>query len=408
MISVGEYKHYNKCRFCNSEDITSILNLGYLPLAGGFLKDLKEVKNEKFFPLELYSCSNCSIVSVFDIVPKEILFNNYFYSSSTIPSLVKHFEDYSKVLKKILPEQSKILEIGCNDGVLLNPLSNIGFTCIGVDPCNLIPKDNKNIEIYNGFFNKDISDKILSKFGKVNCVTSSNCFAHIEDMNNILVNVCNVLDDNGILVIEVHYLLKITEECQYDMVYHEHMTYYSLTSIIKLFERYNLIPFNVDHLHIHSGSLRIFSKFNTNPTHLIDQSISRTLDSEMKINRIEYFFFFSNRVESVKNNFLSVIKTIRRENLKIYGYGASGRANTIMGYCGITNKDISYMIDDSPLRVDCFTPYNHIPIVSPNILISEPPDYIVLFAWSYKDYIIPKLNKFKGKIIIPLPEVYFV
>ena len=288
---------------------------------------------------------------------------------------------------------------------------------IGVDPAsNIISSINdKRITIINDYFSEKISKEVVAKYGSIDLIMANNVFAHISDINNTTIAVKNALSEEGVFIFEVHYLGKIIDEMQYDMIYHEHLYYYSLLSAIEHFNKYDLTIFDIKQVSIHAGSIRFYvAKKNSNRAKIISENVKLLLREEKlkAYNKIDSFKLFSQKIEKTKKQLIELLKKIKKEGKTVAGYGASGRANTIIQYCGITDDLVSYMIDDSPAKVGYYTPGSHLEIFSSSVLnTKKAPDYILVFAWSFFDEIVKRNKKFiesGGKMIVPLPEVKVV
>ena len=396
------------------------MDFGKVALAGAFVK-AKQFDEEKKYPMRLCFCKECFAVQVVDIIKPDILFKDYFYFSSSIKTLKDHFANYAKEVTNrfLTTNEATVLEFGCNDGVLLRPLVDQGIKkVIGVDPAsNIISSINdKRITIINDYFSEKISKEVVAKYGSIDLIMANNVFAHISDIKNTTIAVKNALSDEGVFIFEVHYLGKIIDEMQYDMIYHEHLYYYSLLSAIEHFNKYDLTIFDIKQVSIHAGSIRFYvAKKNSNRAKIISENVKLLLREEKlkAYNKIDSFKLFSQKIEKTKKQLIELLKKIKKEGKTVAGYGASGRANTIIQYCGITDDLVSYMIDDSPAKVGYYTPGSHLEIFSSSVLNTEKaPDYILVFAWSFFDEIVKRNKKFidqqEVKIILPLPEVKVV
>jgi len=404
------------CSFCSSKNMDLVMDFGEVALAGAFIKN-NEFNNEKKYPMRVCFCNDCFAVQIVDIIEPDILFKDYFYFSSSIKTLSNHFVNYAKeVAERFLnPKEANVLEFGCNDGVLLRPLADQGIKkVIGVDPAkNIISSiSDERITIVNDYFTEKVSKKVVAKYGPIDLIMANNVFAHIPDIKGTTTAIKNALSDEGVFVFEVHYLGKIIEEMQYDMIYHEHLYYYSLLSAIEHFKNYDLTIFDIKFVPIHAGSIRFYvAKKNSKRASVISENV-KLLEKEEKAklyNKFECFNLFSKKVENTKKELVSLLEKIKKEGKTIAGYGASGRANTMIQYCGITNDLVSYMIDDAPAKIGCYTPGSHLKILSSSVLSSNnAPDYVLVFAWSFFEEIIKRNSNFiksGGKMIVPLPEV---
>jgi len=407
-----------KCAFCDSEKMLEIINFGNFALAGAFLKP-KDFDAEIFYPLRLFFCDSCFAVQIVDVVDPSILFHKeYFYASSSIGTLRNHFKCYAKnVVKKFLDSnKSKVLEIGCNDGVLLKPLADLGLDCvIGVDPAtNVVEKINDSrIVVINDFFNMDVANKVLESYGKMDMILANNVFAHIPDIQGVTKAIDYLLGDEGTFIFEVHYLGKIIHEFQYDMIYHEHLYYYSLLSAIQHFNRFNMLVFDYEFVPTHAGSIRFYvCKVNSkNLKHKVTKRIENLIALEIKkgFDKPDLFLRFSDNLANSKNELINLLSRLKKEGKTIAGYGASGRANTIIQYCGISHEFLDYIVDDAPSKIGFFTPGSHFEIFPSSVLYSSnKPDYVLVFAWSFFEEIKSKNQLFLssgGKMILPLPSV---
>jgi len=396
-----------------------IMDFGRVALAGAFLKT-KEFNNEKKYTMRVCFCKDCYAVQVVDKIEPDILFKNYFYFSSSIKTLRNHFIDYAKELTNrfLNPHEATVLEFGCNDGVLLGPLADQGIQkVIGVDPAkNIVSSINdKRITIINNYFTEKISKEVVAKYGSVDLIMANNVFAHISDINDATIAVNNALSEEGVFVFEVHYLDKIVHEMQYDMIYHEHLYYYSLLSAIEHFKKHDLTIFDIKQVPIHAGSIRFYvAKKNSNRAKVVSENVKLLIKEEKlkAYDKIDSFKLFSKKVESTKKELVDLLKKLKKEGKTVAGYGASGRANTMIQYCGITNDLVSYMIDDAPAKIGCYTPGSHLKILSSSVLSSkDAPDYVLVFAWSFFEEIVKRNNNFinsGGKMIVPLPKVKII
>ena len=406
------------CAFCDGTTMTEIIDFGRMALAGGFLKP-EQFDSEVFYPLRLCFCRNCFAVQVIDKVSANVLFDEYFYFSSSIKTLRAHFEGYAaEVTARFLePAKAMAIEFGCNDGVLLRPLADQKIrTVIGVDPAtNVVTTiDDPRITVVNDFFNEAVAEGIVAAHGKADIVAANNVYAHIPDIQGVTRAVRTALADDGVFIFEVHYLGKVIEELQYDMIYHEHLYYYSLLALAKHFDRYDMMVFDVKPVPIHGGSMRFYvckkgSKHSTvSPAAIALEKDERT----RRYDHSDTFIRFAGQVAEHKATLMALLTRLTHEGHTIAGYGASGRANTMIQYCGIDHRHLAYMIDDAPAKAGFYTPGSHFEIHPSSILdCPEPPDHLLIFAWSFFDEIRKRNAKYLdagGQMILPLPRVKVV
>lgn len=365
------------CRFCSKTDFNLVLDLGMQPLAGDFLEK-DQVGKEKFYPLKIYQCLNCGLVQMLDVVPKEKLFQSFLSSVS----MSNHFVDYAnEMVQRFLKPGDFVVEIGSNDGVLLKPLKDMGMKVLGIEPVKKIAKiaKEKGVTTIVNYFSEKLSKAIKKKSAKL--VLANNVFAHIDDLDDVMKGISYILADDGYFVFECQFLVDMIEKRQYDLIYHEHLNYYSISSLVPFLKKYGFEITEVKKIPTHGGSIRVYAK-------------------KFDIGRFDITALAS-RIGL--NNYLHEIK---EQNKKIVGFGAAGRANTLLNYCGITTDELDYIIDESPLRYGRFTPGSHIPVVPLSEDKFKDVDYVLILAWNYTKEIMDKSRKFgfKGKFIVPLPE----
>jgi dTDP-4-dehydrorhamnose reductase len=411
-INIGKYTTINNCRFCSNNNLYEIKKFRDFPLSGNFLKRLTDIPNEKIYPLTLMFCDKCKTGLIKEVISADTLFKNihnngYFYYSSTINTLVLHFKKLFQIIIEKFPKCKKILEIGCNDGVFLNNFSNFdkNYQIIGIDPSETIKKiKSENIIKYNTFFNDTSSRHILDNYGKQDIIVCCNCLAHINDINDIYKNIKMLLNDNGILIIEVHYIRNITNEKNFDFIYHEHMSYYSINTIIQVCKNNNLYLDDIEFIDTHGGSIRCFIK-NTENTHnaYYNKNIEKYIETENNIYN-EFLLMFDN-LEIWRTN---IIDMINGTKIKV-GYGASGRTNMIINFLSVK---FDIILDDSEHKINSYMPYYHTPIInSENIYENVDIEVIYILAWTYSKSIIFKHKKFieNGGIFIKiLPTIEII
>ena len=404
------------CAFCDSRQMSKVMDFGKVALAGSFLKQ-DQFHQELKFPLSLHFCHGCFAVQVIDKVPEELLFQHYFYFSSSIATLRKHFCEYAvEVTNRFLsPEKATVLEIGCNDGVLLCPLADQGIrNIIGVDPAtNVIANiSDPRLTLINNYFTEELAESVIAEYGKIDMIMANNVFAHISDIQGTTRAVAYALHDDGVFIFEVHYLGKVINELQYDMVYHEHKYYYSLLSAKRHFERYDMMVFDIKPTPTHAGSMRFYvCKKGGKYSSSVSQAV-KILENEERskgFDLYETFQHFSRMLAVHRVELITLLDKLRKQGYKIAGYGASGRANSMIQYCGINHDHLDYLIDDAPAKVGFYTPGSHFEICS-NSLLNQPdfPDYLLIFAWSFFDEIRKKNTDYLtngGHMILPLPEI---
>lgn len=395
----GKYSIKDKCRFCDNENMKSIEYGDIYALAGGFIDKKEDIELEEVYPLTLLICWDCKYMQCREVIQKEILFGKYYYYySSMIPSIVKHFEKLSEYIEKKYEKNIKIVEIGCNDGVLLNQLYKKDYkNLIGIEPSQTIENVNKEIKTYRTYFNNEITDKI----GEVDLIIACNCFAHIDDMKSVINNMKLILKKGGHIIIEVHDSIKIFEEMNLDFVYHEHMGYYTVTSMNNICKMNRLNLINAEKVDNHGGTIR-YTITNQDEKNNIED----ILEEEKKIFSIEYIEKYKEKKEKWREDILDIFLKYKKEGYKVYGYGASGRANTIIGYCGL---EFDCIIDDAKSKIGNYTPLFNTIIQKPeDVMYKDEKMCIFILVFPYKDYIINKHKEYKGVYVVPLPEIKII
>ncbi len=409
--SLEQYKKKN-CRYCDSQVGDSFLDLGNLPPANSFLR--KEELNTPEFkcPLSLCWCENCKLVQLTHVVPADLMFLNYRYVSSTTKTFQIHFSHYAQTLwtKSGSKPNTLAVDIGSNDGLLVDCYQKAGFVSLGIEPAkNLSEAANKSgRKTINRYFDAACVKEIISQFGKASVISANNVFAHIDDVQSVCRNIDELLTDDGIFVLEFPYLATMVEKMLFDMIYHEHLSYISATSANFLFNRFNLKIFDIDYVPSHGGSLRVFVQKKNGP-HKVTTQVNSYLEKELKEGYLSFDIYrkFSDRVRGVKKVIRQFISDIQSNGKTLSGYGAPAKGNTLICFCELTPSEIAYIVDDNPLKQGLYAPGSHIPIVSSSTLEKKPTDYVLIFAWNFAEEIIKKLKPLKetgSRFIVPLPE----
>ncbi|MAM42373.1 MAG: SAM-dependent methyltransferase [Thaumarchaeota archaeon] len=414
-MNVGKCMSYLRttCRLCKSTDMIKFLSLGKTPLANSYLKPEELKIPEPSYPLETYFCQDCGLVQLLDIIPGEVLFRNYLYISSTAPSYIEHFTKYAQdIVKRFdLTDESFVIEFGSNDGILLKPLKNLGIKTLGVDPAENIAKiaESDGIETFVDFFTEDNAKIILEKYGPADIITSANVFAHIDDLDDVLRGVSVLLKDDGIFVAEATYMVNMLEKKYFDLIYHEHVSYYCIRPLQRFFEKFDMEIFDVEDISTAGGSIRVYAKRKIGK-HNITESVSNhlALENRLKMDQAVTYKNYGNEIEKCKNEIMKLLLQLKDDGKTIVGYGAAAKGNTLLNYFGIGTDILDYVVDIAEIKHGLFTPGKHIPILPTEKIDEDNPDYVLILAWNFADDIMKKHEQYRtngGKFIIPLPEI---
>ena len=396
-----------RCQISNSNKLSSLIFLGYLPPVNTLRKIGSTPEEEISFPAELLYCSKSKLAQLGCIVDKEILFPySYPYTSSTTKILRENFIDLYNDTKKIvnLKKNDLVIDIGSNDGNLLSNFKT-NHKVLGVTP-EKIGKIaiKKGIPTIIDYFNKKISSQIVKKYGKAKVITATNVFAHIDNINSIVKSILKTLKTDGVFISESHYLLPLIQTVQYDTIYHEHLRYYSLESLNFLLKKHNLEIIDTKEIPTHGGSIRVYAA--RKGIYKISKNVKNQFKKEKRYLNKKSFTKFRKNVVTSKVNLFNIIKRIKDKNKTIFGVGAPSRASTLINYLGLDQDIIDCVLEiNGSYKIGNYIPGTKIPILNENILSKKKPHYLILFSWHIKNELKRNLKRkgFKGKFIIPLP-----
>jgi hypothetical protein len=405
-------KTIDRCQISGKKDLKKILSLGFLPPVNDYqpIKSLK--KEEVFFPANLMYSPSSKLFQLGTIVNKEIIFpKDYPYTSSTTKILRDNFKNLYREATKILniKKNHLIIDIGSNDGNLLSNFKK-NHRVLGVTPESIGKiAIQKGIDTIISYFDKSAVNLILKKYGKAKLVTATNVFAHIDNIDTVIKNINKILDRDGVFISESHYLVKLIQTVQYDTIYHEHMRYYSLTSLNYLFKKHGLKIFYAKEIPTHGGSIRVYVTRNKNQK--IYPNVNKILKYEKKFLNKETYSFFKKKVIMSKIKLYSLLKNIKSRNKIIYGVGAPSRGATLINYVGINEDIIDCILEiKGSYKIGKYMPGTNIPILNESFFKKKKPDYLLLLSWHIAKDLINNFRKkgFKGKFIVPLPSPYII
>ena len=408
--------HATKCRICRSENLKKFLDLGMQPLANSFLKKSETNVQEEKYPLNLLFCVNCGLVQTDYIVPPEKMFKNYLWVSGTSDTIPVHFQKLAEeaAQKVHADENSLAVDIGSNDGTLLKGFKRIGMQTLGVEPATNIAKIaiKNGIETVNDFFNSDMARRIAADKGKAKIITATNVVAHINDSYDLIDGVKMLLEDNGAFIIEVPYLAEMIQNNEFDTAYHEHLSYFAVGPLSKLFKDAGMEIFDVERTQVHGGTIRVYVKkkgASMQVSGAVEEFLA--LERKMGLDKFETYMKFAERVHKLKGELNSLLNKLKSEGNTIAGYGAPAKGNTLLNFFQIGTDKLDFIADKNPLKHGLYTPGMHIPVMPVEKISQEKPDYMLILAWNFSDEIMRQQKDFKdsgGKFIIPIPGVKIV
>ena len=402
-----------KCRFCDSVLNIIFIDLGQTPLANSFLKK-SEFEKEKSYPLCAYICENCLLVQLEEVESPKKIFSEYAYFSSYSESWLNHAKKYVEMIlsRFSINNSSLVIEIASNDGYLLQYFKDEKIPILGVEPASNIAKVaiEKGIPTLTKFFGVDTASELLQEGKLADLIVGNNVLAHVPNLNNFIEGLKIILKPNGVITLEFPHILKLIKYNQFDTIYHEHYSYFSLITLKKIFLFHNLKIFDVEELTTHGGSLRIFLTHLKNDSVVISKKIDDVLEKEKELglNNISGYMQFSKNVEKIKVQLLNFLNEAKKSSKTVVGYGAAAKGNTLLNYCGIEKSLIDYVVDRSSHKHGLYLPGTHIPIFDTKKITETNPDYMLILPWNLKDEImsqIIEMYNWQGKFVVPIPGV---
>ncbi|MDA1308260.1 MAG: class I SAM-dependent methyltransferase [Proteobacteria bacterium] len=403
------------CQICASRELEQIINLGHQPPCDSLLTPEQLKQSENIYPLNLVRCGGCGLVQIDYVVPPEILFHpDYPYRSGITATLASNLQGTGEHLaaKYNLGPGSLAVDIGSNDGTLLKGFRNKGLNVLGVEATNISRIANQDgIETLQAFFSETIAEKIVGKYGQASVVTAANMFAHVPNLGQLLRGVTRLLVDGGTFVTESHYLLDLLETAQYDSIYQEHLKYYALKPLQRLFDDFGFTVVDVDRIPNYGGSIRVYATKGKGLP--VSDGLTDLLREEERAGVYDAARYdaFRETVLQSKLDLQALLLKLRREGRPAPGIGCPGRSSTLLNYCNIDPDLMPYIAEQSSsLKLGLYLPGKHIPIVDEQRLFDEQPDYAVMLSWHYAEPIIAKLRErgLRSKIIMPLPRVHVI
>jgi len=401
-----------QCRICKGGSLRPYLNLGFTPPADSFIREQGLQQPETHYPLEVYLCKDCGMSQLGYTVPPDILYqHDYPYESSTTRAGRNHFFDFAALVVKRfnLGPENLAIDIGSNVGVLLDGFKSKGCRILGIEPSANISATaiGRGIETINDFISPKLASQVVASHGKASVVTTTNVFAHIDDLDDFMKAINTLLDERGVFIIEAPHFLKLLKNLEYDTIYHEHLLYISVRPLNKLFNRFGFEAVDVEEIGIHGGSIRIYvSRTGVYP---INRALTDMIATEENNDIFDFdrLCQFSIDVSLHRTKLTSLLRSLKAGGATLAGVSAPAKGMTLLNYCHIGPEMLDFMTEKSLLKIGLYTPGTHIPILPDSALTEQQPDYALLLAWNFADEIIENLKEYRergGKFIIPIPE----
>ena len=403
------------CRFCKTQLEYVFIDLQNSPASNSFLKEEDLNEPEIFFPLKVYTCSNCFLVQIDEYKKSDAIFNgDYVYFSSYSQSWLAHAKSYTQLMtdRFALNTNSLVIEIASNDGYLLQYFNENKIAVLGIEPTANTAEVavQKGIATVVDFFGVKLATSLISQNKKADLLLGNNVLAHVPDINDFVGGMKIILKEQGVITMEFPHLMQLVDNNQFDTIYHEHFSYLSFYTVKQIFESQGLEMFDVQEIPTHGGSLRIYAKHKEDKTKNISENVESLLNKEKAkgINNLEYYKNFTQKALTVKMNLTEFLIQQKRAGKLVAAYGAAAKGNTLLNYCGIKKDMIDFVVDDNPNKQNKFLPASHIPVVDEPYLKNKKPDFVIILPWNLKDELTTQLQYIKawgGRFVVPIPEL---
>jgi SAM-dependent methyltransferase len=402
------------CRFCGAVLDTTMVDLGMSPLCETFLRPEELNGPETFLPLHVRVCERCLLAQVQEYVSPKDIFEEYAYFSSYSTAWLDHAKQYAEAMtdRLGLGPGSLVVELGSNDGYLLQWFAGRGVPVLGVEPAANVARVaiDKGIPTRVEFFGEQYARALVAEGVRADLVLGNNVLAQVPDLNSFVAGITTLLAPGGTVTIEFPHLQRLMEGNQFDTIYHEHFSYFSLLTTEKAFEARGLTLFDVEELWTHGGSLRVYGRHAAEADRPVTDEVHRLRDAEVAygLDRMETYERFGAQVEATKRRILSFLIEARDAGKRVVGYGAPGKGNTLLNYCGIRTDLIEFTVDRNPYKHGRFLPGTHIPVHPPEALDAAEPDYVFILPWNLRDEIAEQLEHVRGwggRFVVPIPEI---
>jgi hypothetical protein len=404
--------HRTTCRVCGASDLLEVLGLGPTPLANSFLRSPAEFATEQQFPLDLVFCPDCSLLQLPDVVNPELMFRHYLYVTGTSSTMAEHNQRYARTLGDLLTltPADLVVDVASNDGSLLQCFRELGVATLGIEPASNLAADAaaRGIDTVNDYMSLELARSLVTERQPARVVTANNVLAHVDDLLEFLAACRTLVADDGLITIEVPYVRELLRRVEYDTVYHEHLSYFSITALLRLCDRARLAAMRIDHVDIHGGSLRLYLSRSASG-HAEAVEAMAASEHAAGLTTIGAYRQFAEDTERHRDTLVAMLEGLHAEGKRVVGYGAPAKGNTLLNYCRIDTRLLPYTVDKNPLKVGLLTPGMHIPVKDVSTLLEDSarPDYVLILAWNVAAEIIEQQQRYRdrgGRFIIPIPQ----
>ena len=401
------------CRFCGRRLTHTFVDLGMSPLCESYVSVDQLAHMEPFYPLHVYVCDNCFLVQLLEYVSPDNIFSDYAYFSSYSDSWLQHAQNYTEmaIARFGINSNSQVVEIASNDGYLLQYFIEQGIPVLGVEPAANVAAvaQHKGIPSVVKFFGEKTARELVLDGKQADLLLGNNVLAHVPDINDFVGGLKILLNNAGVITMEFPHLMRLMEENQFDTIYHEHFSYLSLGTVEKIFAAHGLTLFDVEEIPTHGGSLRIYARHNEDASKPVEDHVVdlREREREAGFTCLHHYFSFTDKVKETKRKLLDFLIQAKREGCSIVGYGAPGKGNTLLNYCGIRTDFLDYVVDRSPHKQGKYLPGTHIPIHHPDTIKKTKPDYVLILPWNLKTEVMEQnsyIREWGGQFVVPIPE----
>lgn len=402
------------CRFCGAALSTTFVDLGMSPLCESYLSAAQLNAMEPFYPLHVYVCEQCFLVQLEEYVSPDQIFTEYAYFSSYADAWLQHAQRYTELMieRFALNAQSQVVEVASNDGYLLQYFVERKIPVLGIEPAANVAKVaiEKGVPTRIEFFGKAAAERLVAEGQQADLLLGNNVLAQVPDLNDFVAGLQLLLKPQGVITIEFPHLMCLVAGNQFDTIYHEHFSYFSLVTTEQIFAAHGLTLFDVEELPTHGGSLRIYARHANDATKPVSARLSalRTREQQAGLLELAYYRAFDEQVKATKRKLLTFLLEVKAAGRSLVGYGAPGKGNTLLNYCGIRTDFLDYTVDRNPYKQGKFLPGTHIPIYPPDQIKATRPDYVLILPWNFKDEIMQQIayiREWGGQFVVPIPEV---